>query len=47
MLIGVGVAALSAPRKADGCMKAFFDGAGYAFANVISLIVIAQGFSAR
>lgn len=44
MLIGVAVAALAAPRKAGGCMKAFFDGAGYGFANVISLIVIAQCF---
>jgi DcuC family C4-dicarboxylate transporter len=44
MLIGVAVAALAAPRKAGGCMKAFFDGAGYGFANITSLIVIAQCF---
>jgi len=46
MLIGVGVAAVAVPRKAGGCMRAFFDGAGYAFANVISLIVVAQCFGA-
>lgn len=44
MLIGVAVAALAAPRKAGGCMRAFFDGAGYGFANITSLIVIAQCF---
>ncbi len=44
MLVGVLAAALAAPRKAAGCMTAFFDGAGYAFANIVSLIVIAQCF---
>ena len=44
MLVGVAVAALAAPRKAGGCMKAFFDGAGYGFANIVSLIVIATCF---
>ena len=44
MLIGVIVAALAAPRKAKGCMKAFFEGAGYGFANIVSLIVIATCF---
>lgn len=44
MLIGVAVAALVAPRQAKGCMKAFFDGAGYGFANIISLIVTANCF---
>ena len=44
MMIGVAVAALVAPRQAKGCMKAFFDGAGYGFANIISLIVTANCF---
>ncbi len=44
MLVGVAVAALAAPRKAGGCMRAFFEGAGYGFANIISLIVIANCF---
>jgi len=44
MLVGVAVAALAAPRRAKGCMKAFFDGAGYGFANIVSLIVIATCF---
>jgi DcuC family C4-dicarboxylate transporter len=44
MLIGVAAAAAAVPRRAGGCMKAFFDGAGYGFANVVSLIVIAQCF---
>ncbi len=44
MLVGVIVAALAAPRKAKGCMKAFFEGAGYGFANIVSLIVIATCF---
>jgi DcuC family C4-dicarboxylate transporter len=46
MLIGVAVAALVVPRKASGCMRAFFEGAGYAFTHVISLIVVAQCFGA-
>jgi C4-dicarboxylate transporter, DcuC family len=44
MLIGVAVAAIVTPKKAGGCMKAFFEGAGYAFTNVISLIVVANCF---
>ncbi len=44
MLVGVLAAALAAPRKAAGCMTAFFDGAGYGFTNIVSLIVIAQCF---
>jgi len=44
MLIGVVVAALSAPRKASQVPKAFFEGAGYAFAAVVSLIVTANCF---
>ena len=44
MLIGVGLAAAAAPTKAKGCAKAFFEGAGYGFTNIISLIVIANCF---
>jgi DcuC family C4-dicarboxylate transporter len=44
MLVGVGAAAAVAPRKAGGCMKAFFDGAGYGFTHVVSLIVVANCF---
>jgi C4-dicarboxylate transporter, DcuC family len=44
MLIGVGVAALAAPRQGRGVAAAFFDGAGYAYAHIISLIVAANGF---
>jgi DcuC family C4-dicarboxylate transporter len=44
MLIGVLAAAVAAPRKARDCVKEFFAGAGYGFANVVSLIVIATCF---
>jgi len=44
MLAGVAAAAIVAPRQAKGCMRAFFDGAGYGFANIVSLIVIATCF---
>ena len=44
MLVGVAVAAAAAPRKAGGCGKAFFDGAGYGFTHVVSLIVVATCF---
>jgi len=44
MLIGVLAAAAVTPSKARGCVKQFFDGAGYGFANVVSLIVIATCF---
>jgi DcuC family C4-dicarboxylate transporter len=41
MLAGVAVAALLARRSALGVARAFFDGTGYAFTNIISLIVTA------
>jgi DcuC family C4-dicarboxylate transporter len=41
MLAGAAVAALLAPRSALGVARAFFDGTGYAFTNIISLIVTA------
>lgn len=44
MLIGVLVAAVVTPDKARDCVKQFFDGAGYGYANVVSLIVIATCF---
>ena len=46
MLIGVGVAMIAAPKRARDCVKHFFDGAGYGFANIISLIVAANCFGA-
>ena len=44
MLIGVLAAAMTNPRVVRGVPKAFFEGAGYAFAEVVSLIVIASCF---
>jgi DcuC family C4-dicarboxylate transporter len=44
MLIGVGVAALTAGRTIGGVGRAFFDGTAYAFANIISVIVSASCF---
>lgn len=44
MLAGVAAAALAAPRQARGVAWAFFEGAGYAFTHIISLIVAAACF---
>lgn len=44
MLVGVLCAAAAAPHRSRDCVKEFFAGAGYGFANVISLIVIANCF---
>jgi len=44
MLIGVFIAVIVSPRSAPNAARAFFDGAGYAFANIVSLIVIATCF---
>ena len=44
MLIGVLIAAIASPSKARVCVKQFFEGAGYGFANVVSLIVVANCF---
>jgi DcuC family C4-dicarboxylate transporter len=41
MLVGVAVAALVTPRSLGGVARAFFDGTGYAFTHIISLIVTA------
>jgi len=46
MLIGVLAAMLASPRKSRDCVKQFFEGAGYGFTNVISLIVTASCFGA-
>lgn len=44
MLVGVVVATAVSPGQAGGCVKAFFEGAGYGFANITSLIVAAVCF---
>ena len=44
MLVGVLVAAAVTPNKARDCVREFFAGAGYGFANVVSLIVVATCF---
>ena len=44
MLAGVAVAALATWSRAGGVAAAFFEGAGYGFANIVSLIVTATCF---
>jgi DcuC family C4-dicarboxylate transporter len=44
MLIGVAAAALVVWRKSPGIARAFFEGAGYGFTHIISLIVAATCF---
>ena len=44
MLIGVVVAALVSLKQAKDIPRSFFEGAGYAYANVVSLIVTASCF---
>jgi DcuC family C4-dicarboxylate transporter len=44
MLVGVAAAALTGPRKVGGVGAAFFEGAGYAYAHIISVIVAATCF---
>lgn len=46
MLVGVAAAMTTTPSRARECVKQFFDGAGYGFANIISLIVTANCFGA-
>jgi C4-dicarboxylate transporter, DcuC family len=46
MLIGVVAAGLTGFEKLGGISSAFFDGAGYAYNHVISLIVVASTFAA-
>jgi DcuC family C4-dicarboxylate transporter len=44
MLVGVVVAMAVTPGKARDCVKQFFEGAGYGFTHIISLIVTANCF---
>jgi C4-dicarboxylate transporter, DcuC family len=44
MLLGVVVATLTTPSAFPASARAFFEGAGYAFTHIISLIVTAQCF---
>jgi DcuC family C4-dicarboxylate transporter len=44
MLVGVVVGALVTPARARDCVKEFFEGAGYGFTHIISLIVTANCF---
>ena len=44
MLVGVLAAMAVTPRKARDCVKQFFEGAGYGFATIVSLIVTATCF---
>src|SRR5262249_39464927 len=44
MLFGAAVAALATPSKAGQVAASFFEGAGYGFAHIVSLIVIATCF---
>jgi DcuC family C4-dicarboxylate transporter len=46
MLIGVVAAGLTSLAKSGGISAAFFEGAGYAYTHVISLIVVASTFAA-
>jgi DcuC family C4-dicarboxylate transporter len=46
MLIGVAAAGLTSFGKSGSLAGAFFDGAGYAYTHVISLIVVATTFAA-
>jgi C4-dicarboxylate transporter, DcuC family len=44
MLLGSILAALVSPRRAAATTQAFFEGAGYAFTRIISVIVVANCF---
>lgn len=44
MLVGVVVAMVVTPGKSRHCVKQFFEGAGYGFTHIISLIVTANCF---
>lgn len=45
MLIGTAAAALTAPRQTKKLVESFFEGAGFAYTHVISLIVAATTFA--
>jgi DcuC family C4-dicarboxylate transporter len=44
MLVGVVVAAIVSPSRSRDCVKQFFEGAGYGFTHIVSLIVTANCF---
>jgi C4-dicarboxylate transporter, DcuC family len=46
MLVGVAAAGLASPKAIGRLAAAFFDGAGYGYAHIISLIVAASTFAA-
>lgn len=46
MLIGAILAALASPSRAAATAKVYFEGAGFAFTNIVSLIVVAACFGA-
>jgi DcuC family C4-dicarboxylate transporter len=46
MLIGAVLAAVAAPRQAGAAARVYFEGAGFAFTNIVSLIVVAACFGA-
>jgi DcuC family C4-dicarboxylate transporter len=46
MLIGAVLAAVAAPGRAGAAAKVYFEGAGFAFTNIVSLIVVAACFGA-
>jgi DcuC family C4-dicarboxylate transporter len=45
MLIGIAAAALTSPRACGQLATAFFEGAGYAYTHVISMIVVASTYA--
>jgi len=44
MLLGVVAAAVMTPSKVKGVVSAFFEGAGFGYAHIVSLIVVANCF---
>ncbi len=46
MLVGVAAAVLTTPREFPKSAESFFQGAGFAFANIVSIIVAANCFGA-
>ncbi len=44
MLVGVAVAVMTTPREFPKAAESFFQGAGYGFANIVSIIVAANCF---
>lgn len=45
MVLGVAAAVIATPSKLKGAASAFFEGAGFGFGHIVSLIVVAQGFA--